>query len=131
VKARVGGVALVVGAVAAIAIYKAATAGSSPAASPVPAATPSVVLVADMREAESECGCGEIIRSVREAGDRGVTVLLAEPGSEAARTYRATVSPTVLFLDARGEVEARYEGEEADTVDAIAARLRQTAAASP
>jgi hypothetical protein len=89
---------------------------------------PSVILVADPRGAESTCGCGDIIRAVRAAGERGVVIREVMPGSTESQAYRVTVSPTVLFLDPQGAVVARYEGEGPATVSAIRASLDQASA---
>ena len=97
-------------------------AGVSPAAAS--AGRPSVVLVADMREADTECGCGQIIRRVRAAKTHGVVVQEVAPDdAEAGRRYGVTVVPTVVFLDPRGQVVARREGESDETMAAVAADL--------
>jgi hypothetical protein len=85
--------------------------------------TPAVVLVADAREADSNCACGDIIRRVRDAKGRGVHVLeLGATDAEAAR-YGVTVVPTVLFLGGDGRVVARREGESSDVLAAISTDL--------
>ena len=88
---------------------------------------PAVLLFADPREAESACGCGQIIRLVRSAAERGVPVQEVAPGDDAetTRAYRVTVNPTVIFLDQGGRVVARYEGEESDVIAAIRAGLER------
>jgi len=85
----------------------------------------SVLLFADPSEAQSSCGCGQIIRLVREAVAHGVAVREVAPGADAAleREHRVTVVPTVLFLDAGGRVVARYEGETHETIAALRAGL--------
>jgi hypothetical protein len=88
------------------------------------AASPSVVLVADPREADSSCGCGEIIRMVRSANAEGVAVREVAPGSKESRDYHVTVNPTVLFLDSSGVVSGRYEGEGSDTIHEIRQQLK-------
>ncbi len=99
----------------------------APAASGTPAATasrPSVVLVADMREANDDCGCGQIIRRVQAAKAHGVEVKEVAPGdAEAGRRYGVTVVPTVVFLDPQGQVVARREGESGETLAAVSADL--------
>jgi hypothetical protein len=87
------------------------------------AASPSVVLVADLREADSECGCGQVIRRVREAKARGVNVQEIGPTDPAAAPYGVTVAPTVLVLGADGRVVTRREGESSDVLAAISADL--------
>lgn len=97
----------------------------APAASasggPARVAARSVLLFADPDEAESACGCGQIIRLVRGAGARGVEVREVAPGGDASLEceYRVTVAPTVLFLDSTGHVVARHEGEAPEIVEAI------------
>lgn len=86
---------------------------------------PAVLLFADPREAESACGCGQIIRLVRGAAERGAPVREVAPGEdpEMTRAHRVTVNPTVLFLDEGGRVVARPEGESADVMEAIRSGL--------
>ena len=93
-------------------------------------ATGSVLLFADAGEAESACGCGQIIRLVRGAGARGVAIREVAPGSDASleREYRVTVAPTVLLLDSTGRVVARHEGEAPETIEAIRSALDRFAA---
>ena len=88
----------------------------------------SVVLVADLREADDECPCGEIIRLVRAAKARGVTVREVAPSDTAVtKQYEVTLAPTVLVLDGSGKVVERQEGESSDTVAAIKAALDRLA----
>ncbi len=129
------GLALVALAVIGIVAVKARS-GSSTSA-PVPAAVrdavqpasatatgPSVVMVADPREADMQCPCGEIIRRVRAAKAQGVAVdELAPDNADAARRYGVTVVPTVVFLDPGGKVLARHEGESSESLAAITAGL--------
>ena len=95
------------------------------------AAGGSVLLVADPDEAGSTCGCGQIIRIVRDAGARGVAVREVAPGSDISleHEYGVVVAPTVLFLDSSGQIVARHEGEEAETIEAIRLGLDRLAAA--
>ncbi len=89
-------------------------------------ATPAVVLVADLREAnDSNDGCAAIIRSVRQASSRGVSVVELPPGSNSdlLGRYRVLTVPTVLLLDRTGKEIGRFEGEDAATVKAIQTRL--------
>jgi hypothetical protein len=130
---------LVAGTALAIVLYKetgnrpssGSLAGASPEATvsrgPSRAATGSVLLFADPEEAGSDCGCGQIIRLVRDAGARGVAVREAAPGSDVAleHEYRVTVAPTLLFLDSSGEVIARHEGEAPETIEAIRSGLHR------
>ena len=85
---------------------------------------PSVILVADMREADTECGCGQIIRRVQAAKAHGIDVKVVAPDdAEAGRRYGVTVVPTVVFLDSQGQVVARREGESSETLAAVTADL--------
>jgi hypothetical protein len=129
------GLALVALAAVGILAVKARS-GSSPS-SPAPAAAagavqpasaaaagPSVVMIADPREADMQCPCGEIIRRVRAAKAHGVAVdEFAPDDADAARRYGVTVVPTVVFLDAGGTIVARHEGESTEILSAIAAGL--------
>ena len=114
------GVVLAAGAVIAV---KTARQRPAEAAVTAPAASPSVVLIADPREADSECGCGQIIRRVREAKARGVDVQEFGPADPAAVRYAVTVTPTVLVLGADGHVVVRREGESSDALAAVSADL--------
>ena len=89
---------------------------------------PAVVLVADLREADStDDTCAAIIRVVREARDRGVRVAELMPNSDSAllKNHRVVVAPTVLVLDRDGRELSRFEGESVATLDAIRTRLEQ------
>lgn len=87
-------------------------------------AKPIVLLFADLREADADEPCGEIIRAVRSAGQRGVQVREVPPAdADTERRYGVTVAPTVLFLDEQGAVAARFEGEGREVVDGIKANL--------
>lgn len=90
-----------------------------------PVSLPRILLVADLSEADSADACAEIIRSVRAARDRGVSVeeLNADSKSELLRRYRVLTVPTVLVLDDKGQVASRFEGEEQSTVDAVQNQL--------
>ena len=119
-----GAVAVVLAAGAIVGV-KAARQRPAEAAVAAHSGTPSVVLVADPREADTDCGCGQIIRRVREAKARGVDVLEIGPADPAAARYGVTVAPTVLFLGADGRVVTRRDGESSDAVAAISADLAQ------
>ena len=116
------GLVVVLAAVAAVVAYKAAGRRGELR---LPAATrePAVVLVADAREADSDCGCGEIIRRVRAAKARGVSVAEFAPDDGAVHRYGVTVAPTVVFLGSAGEVVSKREGEAHETVAAVSAEL--------
>ena len=84
--------------------------------------------MADLREADDDCPCGEIIRLVRGAKARGVTVREVAPSDAAVtKQYEVTLAPTVLVLDGSGKVVERHEGESSDTVAAIKAALDRLA----
>ncbi len=93
----------------------------------------SVLLVADLGEAEEACGCGEIIRMVRHAEMHGIHVREVAPGTEPdlERHYRIAVAPTVLFLDKSGRELARHEGESPAVVDSIRSGLERLPADAP
>jgi hypothetical protein len=88
---------------------------------------PSVLLVADLREAQDRCICGEIIRAVRAAGKRGLAVqeLTPESQSDLLKRHQVLTSPTVLILDQDGREISRYEGETKETLAALKSRLDQ------
>lgn len=87
---------------------------------------PSVILVADFREADEESDrCAEIIRAVRQTSKRGVRVSEVSPDSKSdlLRRYHLLTVPTVLLLDNNGKEIGRFEGEDATTLEALNARL--------
>jgi hypothetical protein len=103
-----------------------------PAATPGPGdLRPAVILIADLREAGDSCGCGEIIRAVRAAKQKGLAVRELAPGADPKleARYEVRVNPAVLLLDPAGNVVERHEGEDADTVDAIKLGLSRMAGA--
>ena len=87
---------------------------------------PMLILFADLREADSSCGCGEVIRTVREAAKNGVPLHEVEPGSTDAMAtrYALKTSPTVLLLGTDGTEQARFEGEVPDTIQGLRSRLQ-------
>lgn len=88
--------------------------------------TPTVILVADLREADDPNDrCADIIRAVREASKRGVHVaeLPANSHSDLLRRYRVLTVPTVLLLDGSGKEIDRFEGEDSTTVKSVQMRL--------
>lgn len=92
------------------------------------AALPRVLLVADLREADSPSDpCAEIIHDVRAARARGVSVeeLSSDSKSELLSRYHVLTIPTVLILGRKGEVVWRYEGEGTQVVAAVHSRLQQ------
>ncbi len=91
-------------------------------------AAPAVVLVADLREADSPNDtCARIIQAVREARSRGISVTELMPGSDSVllRNHRVVVAPTVLVLDKDGRELNRFEGESVSTLEAVRTRLSQ------
>lgn len=78
----------------------------------------SVVLVANLGEAEDSCGCGAIIREVRAASQKGVPTqeIDTRTNKDGAKRYRVTVVPAVVFLDTSGKELRRYEGESEETM---------------
>lgn len=92
----------------------------------------SVVLVANLGEAEDECGCGVIIRTVRAAGARGVPMKEVDTrtSKDEAKKYRALVVPTVVLFDAAGNEVRRYEGESGDTIKKLKSDLDTLPAAT-
>ena len=89
---------------------------------------PAVVLVADLREADSPNDtCARIIQAVREARRRGVRVTELMPDSDSAllKKHPVVVAPTVLVLDNDGRELNRFEGESVATLGAIQAKLSQ------
>ena len=88
---------------------------------------PSILLVADLKEAGTDDPCAEIIRLVRAAGQRGIPVREIPSGENdpLLRKYRITVEPTVLLLDAGGGVLARHEGEGPETIAALRSGLER------
>ena len=92
------------------------------------AVLPRVLLVADLSEADAKGdACAEIIRLVRAARDRGITVQELDHGSKSdlLTRFHVLTTPTVLILDRRGQVVSRFEGEGRDTVAAVRAGLQQ------
>jgi hypothetical protein len=123
------GLAIVALAVVGIIAVKARSGSSAPGAA-LPASAgaggPSVVMVADPREAGVRCPCGEIIRRVRAAKASGIAVdEFAPDDASALRRYGVTIVPTVVFLNPAGKVLARHEGESKEILLAITAGLAE------
>ncbi len=90
--------------------------------------SPSVILVADLREADSPNDtCARIIQAVREARNKGVRVAELMPNSDSSllKKHTVVVAPTVLILGKEGQELNRFEGESLATLDAIRAALNQ------
>lgn len=119
-------------ALTAVAIVGCRAAEPSREGTPAPAASnaaivagSSVVIVANMAEADEECGCGQIIRAVRATASKGVATKEIDTRSDkdGAKKYRALVVPTVLVLDPSGAEVRRWEGESGDTIKNMRADL--------
>jgi hypothetical protein len=85
-----------------------------------------VLLFADPTEAESSCGCGEIIRLAREVGeheDVSLSEIDTRKDSDQARRYKVRVSPTVIIAERDGTERARFEGESAEIIEKLRAAL--------
>ena len=123
-KVRWPGIAAVALVVIAIASYKIHTKHAAVGGTKGP---PTVLLVADLSEADSADACAEIIHSVRAARERGVQVQELSPDSksEMLHRYRVLTIPTVLILDKSGQVVSRFEGEDGQTVTAVRTHLAQ------
>jgi hypothetical protein len=122
------GILAVLALIFAIAVVKLQYGGRSAEWQPTSAdasATPQVLLVASPGEATSSAKCGQIVREVLAAENRGVAVrkLAPDSGSELMTRYHVLTSPTVLILEANGSVRARYEGEAQETLDAVRAEM--------
>lgn len=111
------GLLVIAAAVAGVVIYKVAAKPKAEAAATAPATggkAPRVLLFADLGEADEDCGCGQIIRSVREVAAHGVVTRENDDGL--GKKYKVTTSPTVVILDGEGHELSRYEGESKSTI---------------
>jgi hypothetical protein len=85
-----------------------------------------VLLFADPREAESSCGCGQIIRMVRGANVPGIVAVQEfdpQRESEAARVHAVRVNPTVIIARGDGVEQVRFEGESPDVIAGLRGAL--------
>ncbi len=126
------GILVIVAAVAGVVVYKVAAKSNHPAAatsSANAANAPRVLLFADLGEADEDCGCGQIIRSVREASAHGVVT--RENDDALGKKYKVTTSPTVVILASDGHEEARYEGESKSTLAKLRAGLAKLETGAP
>lgn len=112
-----------------------ATTGASTSSTETPATDrPTVMLFANPAEADTSCGCGQIIRKARRAGESSEVAfeevdVTAEHPLKAQ--YNVRVSPTVLVVGKDGEVRRRFEGESPEVVSKIESTVeRLTAGAS-
>ena len=82
---------------------------------------PTLVLFADLSEADEIPGCGEIIKAVRDAATRGIPIreLDANHDAKKASEYKLLVAPSVLILDTAGKEIGRFEGESRDTITSL------------
>ena len=82
----------------------------------------SVLLFADLWEAEGNDECAEIIRIARSAGELpGVSMRefdTRQPG-EQAQHFKVLVSPTVIITGPDGIEQTRLEGESSDIVEQL------------
>ncbi|MFU8803903.1 MAG: hypothetical protein ACNA8W_08860 [Bradymonadaceae bacterium] len=88
-----------------------------------------ILLFADFSKAESSCRSGEIIRLVRLAANRGVTVEEFDQVSgqvEFAR-YGIGADPVVVFVDADGTEILRFEEQASSDLDTLRQRLDEVA----
>ena len=86
----------------------------------------SVILFADPRETEAECGCADIIRLARETKDwQGVQFREVDSRhtSKLSNEYKVLVSPTVIVLDGKSAPQ-RFEGEAKSTIDQLESVLK-------
>ena len=122
-KTRWVGVAMVVMVAVGLVAYKEhrSRVSNSPGTQGQPSDKPDVVLVVDPRDADTADNCAEIIRLVRAAAKRGVTVQELSPNTESPllKQYKVLTIPTVLILDHDGAVASRYEGEGSSTLQQI------------
>ena len=119
-KTKLIGLLVIAAAVAGVVVYKVAAKPKDQAAAAAPAGkAPRVLLFADLGEADEDCGCGHIIRSVREVAAHGVVT--RENDDDLGKKYKVTTSPTVVILDGEGHEQSRYEGESKSTI----AKLRE------
>ena len=98
----------------------------TPLAQAAQAQGPSMVLYADLREADFSCVCGEVIRAAREAAHHGWGLRELEPGSADPLVARFALktSPTVILLGSDGQPQARFEGEGDGLLRDLQARLQ-------
>ena len=129
-KAKWIGIIVVLGIVTGIVVVKVRSVSqtvNSPSSSAANSAAPQVLLVAKPGEAASVARCGQIVREVRAAAQRGVAVREIAPDSksELLARYHVLTTPTVLLLEANGSVKARYEGEAPETLDSIRSEMQR------
>jgi len=92
-----------------------------------------VLLFADPREAKSSCGCGQIIRLVREISIPGIVAVQEfdpQRESEAVRVHAVRVNPTVIISGGDGVEQARFEGESPDVIAGLRGALAELSSAT-
>ena len=97
-------------------------------------AAATVLLFADPREAESSCGCSEIIRIARSANDAsGVTMREFDTRrrDEQAERHSVRVSPTVIIVGPDGAEQERFEGESGQVIARLRAAIDALSQHSP
>ena len=120
---RLAGIAVLLAAAGLILWRTTRTAASNPHDSAQRQASlrPTVVLFADLREADEIPGCGEIIKAVRDAATRGIPTRELDTNHDAkkASEYKLLVAPSVVILDTTGREIGRFEGESRDTIASL------------
>lgn len=92
----------------------------APSNAAIAQASSKVLLFADPREAESSCGCAEVIRTARKASNiPGVAFKEFDLRQEEASKYSVRISPTVLFFDQNGTEKLRFEGESGEVISRL------------
>lgn len=122
-RVRIVVLAVVAAAVAGIVWFKQTRASSVAAPS---GARTTVLLFADLREADDTCGCGDVIRLARKTdGLSGVAYheFDARQQADAARQYGVRTLPTVLVLGADGAERKRFEGESKQVIGQLRSAL--------
>ena len=131
-KTKLIGILVIAAAVAGVVVYKVAAKPKEQGAAAAPAVAgkaPRVLLFADLGEADEDCGCGQIIRSVREVAAHGVAT--RENDDDLGKKYKVTTSPTVVILDGDGHEQARYEGESKSTIAKLRDDLAKLESGTP
>lgn len=86
-----------------------------------------IILLADMREAGSSCGCAEMIEVARTA-EKITGVAFEEydlqASKEMAHKLNVRVSPTILILNKEGAEEIRFEGEDLEVIESLKTALK-------
>lgn len=126
--------ALVVAAVAGVLWLKRDHGSSAVTYKANPDAHTRVMLFADPREANSSCGCAEVIRIARHASDiPDVAFQEFDPrtNQSAAQEHGVRVFPTVLIMAADGGERGRFEGEAPAVINDLRTAIASLEGASP